>query len=63
MRCIPRTREVVPFTAAYTQSKADPLADLHEDLAAEQKARATYDNILRVCDDPDGASNGYQIPA
>ena len=43
----------VPFTAAYTQSKADPLADLHEDLAAEQKARATYDNILRVCDDPD----------
>ena len=43
----------VPFTAAYIQSKADPLADLHEDLAAEQKARATYDNILRVCDDPD----------
>ena len=43
----------VPFTAAYLQSKADPLADLHEDLAAEQKARATYDNILRVCDDPD----------
>ena len=43
----------VPFTAAYTQSKADPLADLQEDLAAEQKARATYDNILRVCDDPD----------
>lgn len=43
----------VPFTAAYLQSKADPLADLHEDLAAEQKARATYDNILRACDDPD----------
>lgn len=43
----------VPFTAAYIQSKADPLADIHEDLAAEQKARATYDNILRVCDDPD----------
>ena len=43
----------LPFTAAYLQSKADPLADLHEDLAAEQKARATYDNILRACDDPD----------
>ena len=41
----------VPFTAAYIQSKADPLADIHEDLAAEQKARATYDNILRVVRD------------
>ncbi|MBS7397771.1 MAG: manganese catalase family protein, partial [Ruminiclostridium sp.] len=46
----------VPFSAAYIQSKADPLADLYEDLAAEQKARATYDNILRVCDDPDVTS-------
>ena len=45
----------VPFTAAYVQSKADPIADLTEDLAAEQKARATYDNILRMCDDPDVA--------
>lgn len=35
------------------QSKADPIADLVEDLAAEQKARATYDNILRMSDDPD----------
>lgn len=35
------------------QSKADPIADLVEDLAAEQKARATYDNILRLSDDPD----------
>ena len=43
----------VPFTAAYFQSKADPIADLMEDLAAEQKARATYDNILRLSDDPD----------
>ena len=43
----------VPFTAAYIQSKADVIADLTEDLAAEQKARATYDNILRLCDDPD----------
>lgn len=42
-----------PFTAAALQSTGDPLADLHEDLAAEQKARKTYDNILRLCDDPD----------
>ena len=42
-----------PFSAAYLQSKGDPIADLVEDLAAEQKARATYDNILRLSDDPD----------
>lgn len=42
-----------PFTAAYLQSKGDVITDLHEDLAAEQKARTTYDNILRFCDDPD----------
>ena len=43
----------VPFSAAYLQSKADPIADIMEDMAAEQKARATYDNILRMSDDPD----------
>ena len=42
-----------PYTAAQFQSKGDVLADLHEDLAAEQKARTTYDNILRLVDDPD----------
>ncbi len=42
-----------PFTAAYIQSKGDPITDLSEDLAAEQKARTTYDNILRLVDDPD----------
>ncbi len=42
-----------PFTAAYVASKGDVIADLHEDLAAEQKARTTYDNILRLVDDPD----------
>ena len=42
-----------PFTAAYVQSKGDVITDLHEDLAAEQKARTTYDNILRLVDDPD----------
>ena len=43
----------MPFTAAYFQSKGDPVTDLVEDLAAEQKARATYENILRLTDDPD----------
>lgn len=42
-----------PFTASYFAVTADPIADLVEDLAAEQKARAVYDNILRVSDDPD----------
>ncbi|MBQ7541526.1 MAG: manganese catalase family protein [Clostridia bacterium] len=42
-----------PFTAASMQSKGDLIADLTEDLAAEQKARVTYDNILRLVDDPD----------
>lgn len=42
-----------PFTAAAMASKGDIFADLHEDLAAEQKARVTYDNILRMVDDPD----------
>ncbi|MDD6094367.1 MAG: manganese catalase family protein [Clostridia bacterium] len=43
----------VPFRAEYFQVKGDTYADLHEDLAAEQKARVTYDNILRLVDDPD----------
>ena len=43
----------VPFDMKYVGVKGDVLADLHEDLAAEQKARVTYDNILRLCDDPD----------
>lgn len=42
-----------PWTAASMQVKGDPVADLNEDLAAEQKARVTYDNILRLSDDPD----------
>ncbi len=42
-----------PWTAASMQVKGDPIADLTEDLAAEQKARVTYDNILRLSDDPD----------
>jgi len=43
----------VPFTAAAISSKGDVIADLVEDMAAEQKARVTYDNILRMVDDPD----------
>lgn len=42
-----------PFSAASMAVKGDPMADLTEDLAAEQKARVTYDNILRLSDDPD----------
>ncbi len=43
----------VPFDAGSLQSTGDPIADISEDLAAEQKARLTYDNILRFADDPD----------
>lgn len=49
----PSSAAGVPFTAAYLQSKGDIITDLHEDMAAEQKARTTYDNILRLVDDPD----------
>lgn len=49
----PQGASGAPFTAAYFQCKGDPITDLTEDLAAEQKARSTYDNILRLCDDPD----------
>ena len=42
-----------PFTATYFQAKGDVITDLHEDLAAEQKARTTYDNLIRLIDDPD----------
>ena len=44
-----------PFSASTFQSTGDAIADLNEDLAAEQKARVTYDNILRFCDDRDVA--------
>ncbi|WP_163195484.1 manganese catalase family protein [Clostridium thermarum] len=43
----------VPFTAAYVQVKGNPVVDLTEDLAAEQKARATYEWLLNFADDPD----------
>ncbi|ANY66198.1 spore coat protein CotJC [Paenibacillus sp. BIHB 4019] len=43
----------VPFTAAYIQAKGDPLADLYEDIAAEEKARATYQWLIDMTDDVD----------
>lgn len=49
----PQAAGGVPFTATVFQSKGDPITDLHENMAAEQKARTTYDNILRLTDDPD----------
>lgn len=49
----PQAAGGVPFNANQFQSKGDPITDLFENLAAEQKARTTYDNILRVVKDPD----------
>lgn len=49
----PQAASGVPFTSAAFASKGDAITDLVEDMAAEQKARTTYDNILRLVDDPD----------
>ena len=49
----PQAASGYPFNAAAIASTGDVFADLHEDLAAEQKARLSYDNILRLIDDPD----------
>lgn len=43
----------VPFTVAYFAATGDPLADLMEDMAAEQKARAVYENLIDLAEDPD----------
>ncbi|MCU9613735.1 manganese catalase family protein [Caldibacillus lycopersici] len=45
--------EGVPWTASYIQAKGDPIADIYEDIAAEEKARATYQWIINMSDDPD----------
>lgn len=42
----------VPWMASYIQSKGDPVTDLHEDMAAEQKARSTYEYLIQLSDDP-----------
>ena len=49
----PQAASGMPFSASTFQSTGDPITDLTEDMAAEQKARTTYDNILRLVDDPD----------
>lgn len=49
----PQAAGGIPFTATEFASKGDPITDLHEDMAAEQKARTTYDNILRLVEDAD----------
>ncbi len=51
----PVTATGVPFSAETFQSVGDPITDLHEDMAAEQKARTTYDNLLRLAKDADVA--------
>jgi len=42
-----------PWIASYIQSKGDPVTDIHEDMAAEQKARSTYEYLIQLSDDPD----------
>ena len=49
----PQAAGGIPFNACEFQSKGDPITDLTENLAAEQKARSTYDNILRLVKDPE----------
>jgi spore coat protein JC len=48
----PQAAGGVPFTATYFQSKGDPITDLHEDMAAEQKARSTYEYLIDLAEDP-----------
>ena len=49
----PNDSNGVPFTASYINSVGDPIADLSEDMAAEQKARATYEHLLNLATDED----------
>lgn len=49
----PQAAGGIPFNSCQFQSKGDAITDLFEDMAAEQKARTTYDNILRLVKDPD----------
>ncbi len=49
----PTDAQGVPFTVAYFAATGDPLADISEDMAAEQKARAVYENLIDLTDDPD----------
>lgn len=49
----PQAASGMPYSASTMAVKGDPITDLHEDMAAEMKAKTTYDNILRLSDDPD----------
>lgn len=49
----PEDASGIPWTAAYIAAHADPIADITEDMDAEQKARATYEHLLNLTDDPD----------
>ncbi len=49
----PMDQNGIPFTAAYIQSTGDPIVDLQEDMAAEEKARATYENLMDLTKDED----------
>ena len=49
----PENAAGVPWSASYISSTGDPIADLEEDLAAEQKARAVYENLINLTDDMD----------
>lgn len=51
----PQSAAGIPWTAAYIQSKGDPVTDLYEDMAAERKAKTTYEYLLNIIDDPDVA--------
>lgn len=48
----PSSAAGVPFTAAYIQSKGDPITDLYEDMAAERKAQSTYEYLIDLAEDP-----------
>ncbi len=49
----PQSAAGIPWTASYIQSKGDPVSDLYEDMAAEEKARSTYEYLIDLMDDPD----------
>lgn len=57
----PQSAAGVPFSTATLQSTGDPITDLYEDMAAEQKARLTYDNILRLCRDNPDVTNAIRF--
>lgn len=53
MDLFPANTDGVPFTTAYISAVGDPIANLSEDMAAEEKARAVYENLIELADDPD----------